>query len=116
MKSIKEVKSDLNILKSQCSSRVKEHIYTKIRLITPDCDLSAIQESELVGMAGIMAFLKKHIPKTFEDVRKQYVASAREIMLNRIKSYRELSPCFSLFIVVSSRTSRSSEIPKIPSS
>ncbi|KAK8826557.1 hypothetical protein WA538_006018 [Blastocystis sp. DL] len=90
VKSIKEVKSDLNILKSQCSSRLKEHIYTKIRLITPECDLAAVQESELVGMAGIMAFLKKHIPKTFEDVRKQYVASAREIMLNRVKSYREL--------------------------
>lgn len=115
MKSIKEVKSDLNILKSQCSSRLKEHIYTKIRLITPECDLSAVQESELVGMAGIMAFLKKHIPKTFEDVRKQYVASARDIMLNRIKSYRELSLCLSRFIVVSSRTSKSSETPKIPS-
>ena len=107
------MKSDLNILKSQCSSRLKEHIYTKIRLITPECDLAAVQESELVG---IMAFLKKHIPKTFEDIRKQYVASAREIMLNRVKSYRELFSSLSRFTVVSNRTSKSSETPRIPSS
>ena len=105
------MKSDLNILKSQCSSRLKEHIYTKIRLITPECDHAAVQESELVGMAGIMAFLKKHIPKTFE-----YVASAREIMLNRVKSYRELFSSLSRFTVVSNRTSKSSETPRIPSS
>ena len=110
------MKSDLNILKSQCSSRLKEHIYTKIRLITPECDLAAVQESELVGMAGIMAFLKKHIPTTFEDIRKQYVASAREIMLNRVKSYRELFSSLSRFTVVSNRTSKSSETPRIPSS
>ena len=90
VKAIKEVKSDLNILKAQCSSRLKDHIYSKIRLITPDCDLETIQKQELIEMAGIMAFLKKHIPKTFEDVKKQYLGAVKEIMMNRIKSYREL--------------------------
>ena len=90
VKAIKEVKSDLNILKAQCSSRLKDHIYSKIRLITPDCDLETIQKQELIEMAGIMAFLKKHIPKTFEDVKKQYLVAVKEIMMNRIKSYREL--------------------------
>lgn len=90
VRAIKEVKSDLNILKAQCSSRLKDHIYSKIRLITPDCNLDAIQKEELIEMAGIMAFLKKHIPKTFEDVKKQYMTAVKEIMMNRIKSYREL--------------------------
>ena len=41
-------------------------------------------------MAGIMSFLKKHIPKTFDDVKKQYMVAVKEIMMNRVKSYREL--------------------------
>ena len=80
----------MNILRSQCSSRLKEYIYTRIRLITPDCNLDEVQTQELVGMAGIMSFLKKHIPKTFDDVKKQYMVAVKEIMMNRVKSYREL--------------------------
>ena len=90
VRAIKEVKSDLNILRSQCSSRLKEYIYTRMRLITPECNLDEVQTQELVGMAGIMAFLKKHIPKTFDDVKKQYMMAVKEIMMNRVKSYREL--------------------------
>lgn len=37
-------------------------------------------------------------------------------MLNRVKSYRELFSSLSRFTVVSNRTSKSSETPRIPSS
>ena len=69
MKAVKEVKNDLNILKTQCGTRVRDYLFGIIRKITPDCNLEAIQKSELLGNAEIMLFLKKHIPKTFEEVR-----------------------------------------------
>ena len=47
----------------------------------------------------MMLFLKKHIPKTFEEVgthgageaqlKRQYVGSVKEMLLNRVKAYRE---------------------------
>ena len=76
---MKEVKSDLSILKSQSGARVKEFIAEKLRLITPEANLEVpfappphlqeVQKSELIPLAPIMLFLKKHIPKTYEEVR-----------------------------------------------
>ncbi len=39
VKAIKEVRSDLNILKSQCGSKVKEYALERVRMITPESDL-----------------------------------------------------------------------------
>lgn len=75
---MKEVKGDLAILKSQSGARVKEFITEKLRLITPEANLDVsftppphfqeVQKSELIPLAPIMLFLKKHIPKTYEEV------------------------------------------------
>ena len=75
---MKEVKGDLAILKSQSGARVKEFITEKLRLITPEANLDVsftppphfqeVQKSELMPLAPIMLFLKKHIPKTYEEV------------------------------------------------
>lgn len=40
VKSIKEVRNDLNILKSQCGSKVKEYALERVRMITPETDLA----------------------------------------------------------------------------
>ena len=73
-----EVKADLAILKSQSGSRVRDFLLEKLRLITPEANLEVplprfshsqeIQKSELLPQAPTMLFLKKHIPKTFEEV------------------------------------------------
>ena len=39
VKAIKEVRSDLNILKQQCGSKVKEYALERVRKITPEADL-----------------------------------------------------------------------------
>ena len=39
VKAIEEVRSDLNILKSQCGSKVKEYALERVRMITPESDL-----------------------------------------------------------------------------
>ena len=46
MKAIKEVKSDLNILKSQCGSKVKEYALERVRMITPESDLEVAIHKE----------------------------------------------------------------------
>lgn len=68
VKAVKEVRNDLNILKSQCGNRVREHLLAILRKITPESNLEEIQKSELLPNSEIMLFLKKHIPKTFEEV------------------------------------------------
>ena len=68
MRAVKEVRNDLNVLKAQCGSRVRDHIMEGVRKITPECNLEEIQKTDLLGNAEIMLFLKKHIPKTFEEV------------------------------------------------
>ena len=78
VKAIKEVRSDLNILKSQCGSKVKEYALERVHKITPETDLEvgvcdwingkSIQKNDLIGLSEIMKFLKKHINKTYEDV------------------------------------------------
>lgn len=104
-----EVKADLAILKSQSGSRVRDFLLEKLRLITPEANLEVplprfshsqeIQKSELLPQAPMMLFLKKHIPKTFEEVstrgageaqlKRQYMGSVKEMLLNRVKAYRE---------------------------
>ena len=71
VKAVKEVRNDLNILKSQCGARVRDYLLEIIRKITPESNLEELQKSELLGTAEIMLFLKKHIPKTFEEVGKR---------------------------------------------
>ena len=71
VKAVKEVRNDLNILKSQCGARVRDYLLETIRKITPESNLEELQKSELLGTAEIMLFLKKHIPKTFEEVGKR---------------------------------------------
>ena len=71
VKAVKEVRNDLNILKSQCGARVRDYLLEIIHKITPESNLEELQKSELLGTAEIMLFLKKHIPKTFEEVGKR---------------------------------------------
>ena len=42
VKAIKEVRSDLNILKQQCGSKVKEYALERVRKITPEADLEVV--------------------------------------------------------------------------
>ena len=104
-----EVKADLAILKSQSGSRGRDFLLEKLRLITPEANLEVslprfshfqeIQKSELLPQAPMMLFLKKHIPTTFEEVstrgageaqlKRQYMGSVKEMLLNRVKAYRE---------------------------
>ena len=42
VKAIKEVRNDLNILKSQCGSKVKEYALERVHKITPDADLEVL--------------------------------------------------------------------------
>lgn len=104
-----EVKADLAILKSQSGTRVRDFLLEKLHKITPEANLAVtfppfshpqeIQQSELLPQAPMMLFLKKHIPKTFEEVsthrthksqlKKQYVNSVKELLFNRVKTYRE---------------------------
>ena len=44
VKAIKEVRSDLNILKSQCGSKVKEYALERVRMITPESDLEVLSK------------------------------------------------------------------------
>lgn len=71
VKAVKEVRNDLNILKSQCGARVRDYLLGIVHKITPESNLEELQKSELLGTAEIMLFLKKHIPKTFEEVGKR---------------------------------------------
>ncbi|CBK19664.2 uncharacterized protein [Blastocystis hominis] len=116
VKAVKEVRSDLNILKSQCGARVRDYLLGIVHKITAESNLEELQNSELLGTAEITLFLKKHIPKTFEEIKRQYVGLVKEIMMNRVKSYRELyqnrgnsSP------IACSRTKPPSGTPKIRS-
>ena len=65
------MRSDLNILKSQCGARVRDYLLGIVHKITAESNLEELQNSELLGTAEIMLFLKKHIPKTFEEVGKR---------------------------------------------
>ncbi|OAO15946.1 vacuolar protein sorting-associated protein [Blastocystis sp. ATCC 50177/Nand II] len=89
IKAVNEVKADLAILKSQSGSRVRDFLLEKLRLITPEANLEEIQKSELLPQAPMMLFLKKHIPKTFEELKRQYMGSVKEMLLNRVKAFRE---------------------------
>ena len=71
LKAVKEVRNDLNILKSQCGARVRDYLLGIVHKITPESNLEELQKSELLGTAEITLFLKKHIPKTFEEVGKR---------------------------------------------
>ena len=42
VKAIKEVRSDLNILKQQCGLKVKEYALERVRKITPEADLEVV--------------------------------------------------------------------------
>ena len=44
VKALKEVRSDLNILKSQCGSKVKEYALERVRMITPESDLEVLSK------------------------------------------------------------------------
>ena len=79
VKAIKEVKSDLNILKAQCSSRLKDHIYSKIRLITPDCDLETIQKQELIEMRESMRNWLTECIQTVQLLPYSYIESYHHI-------------------------------------
>ena len=91
VKAIKEVRSDLNILKSQCGSKVKEYALERVRMITPESDLEvdlrkvfylqSIQKNEFSNLFEIMKFLKKHITKTYDDVRERM-----KMLINRFVS------------------------------
>lgn len=65
---MKEVRNDLNILKAQCGARVKDHILERIRRISVEANVSEIQQNDLLPLSHITLFLKKHIPKTYDEV------------------------------------------------
>lgn len=48
VKAIKEVRSDLNILKSQCGSKVKEYALERVRMITPESDLEVESKESIL--------------------------------------------------------------------